>query len=99
MTELCSLLSSPPGSSKDGGILPRSLALIFNSVGEQLYRAMDLKPSLSSEVAWLDSRQVQQEETKKLALLHGGLREVSALLRPLGKDEGALHQPHVLPVS
>lgn len=71
------LLLSPPGSSKDGGILPRSLAVIFNSVEDRLYKAMDLKPSLSSEVAWLDSKQVHQEETKKLALLCGGLREVS----------------------
>ncbi|XP_019355928.2 kinesin-like protein KIF20A isoform X3 [Alligator mississippiensis] len=78
------------GSSKDGGILPRSLALIFNSVGEQLYRAMDLKPSLSSEVAWLDSRQVQQEETKKLALLHGGLRE--ELLTPLKRSHNTESQ-------
>lgn len=72
------LLLSPSGSSKDGGILPRSLAVIFNSVGERLYQAMDLKPSLSSEVTWLDSKQVHQEEIKKLALLCRGLREVSA---------------------
>nr|XP_006121691.1 kinesin-like protein KIF20A isoform X1 [Pelodiscus sinensis] len=67
------------GSSKDGGILPRSLAVLFNSVGEQLYQAMDLKPSLSSEVTWLDSKQVHQEETKKLTLLCGGLREEEML--------------------
>ncbi|XP_067391007.1 kinesin-like protein KIF20A [Emydura macquarii macquarii] len=67
------------GSSKDGGILPRSLAVIFNSVGERLYQAMDLKPSLSSEVTWLDSKQVHQEEIKKLALLCRGLREEEVL--------------------
>lgn len=68
------------GSHKDGGILPRSLAVIFNSVGDRLYRAMDLKPSLSNEVTWLDSRQVRQEETKKQTLLRGGLWEVSVWL-------------------
>uniref|UniRef100_A0A8C8SNX5 Kinesin-like protein n=1 Tax=Pelusios castaneus TaxID=367368 RepID=A0A8C8SNX5_9SAUR len=63
------------GSSKDGGILPRALAVIFNSVGERLYQAMDLKPSLSSEVTRLDSKQAHQEETKKRALLCWGLQE------------------------
>lgn len=69
-----------PGSNKDGGILPRSLAVIFNSVGDRLYQAMDLKPSLSNEVIWLDSRQVRQEETKKQTMLQGGLLEVSMWL-------------------
>lgn len=68
------------GSIKDGGILPRSLAVIFNSVGDRLYQAMDLKPSLSNEVIWLDSRQVRQEETKKQTMLRGGLWEVSMSL-------------------
>lgn len=68
------------GSIKDGGILPRSLAVIFNSVGDRLYQAMDLKPSLSNEVIWLDSRQVRQEETKKQTILRGGLWEVSVSL-------------------
>ncbi|KAH1165973.1 kinesin-like protein KIF20A [Mauremys mutica] len=76
------------GSSKDGGILPRSLAVIFNSVGDRLYQAMDLKPSLSSEVTWLDSKQVHQEETKKLALLCGGLRE-EEVLTPLKRSHSA----------
>ncbi|XP_029439174.1 kinesin-like protein KIF20A [Rhinatrema bivittatum] len=68
------------GSSKEGGILPRSLALIFSSIQEKLYKGSDLKPSLS-EVRWLDSRQVQQEEARKAALL-SGLREED-LLTPL----------------
>lgn len=65
------------GTAQDGGILPRSLATIFNSVGDRLYQAMDLKPALSTEVMWLDSRQVRQEETKRQMLLQGGLWEVS----------------------
>ncbi|NXT41055.1 KI20A protein, partial [Pelecanoides urinatrix] len=76
------------GSNKDGGILPRSLAVIFNSVGDRLYPAMDLKPSLSNEVIWLDSRQVRQEETKKQTMLRGGLWE-EELQTPLKRSHSA----------
>ncbi|NXG77811.1 KI20A protein, partial [Baryphthengus martii] len=79
------------GSNKDGGILPRSLAVIFNSVGDRLYQAMDLKPSLSNEVTWLDSRQVRQEETKKQMALRGGLCE-EELLTPLKRSRSAESQ-------
>ncbi|NXI92408.1 KI20A protein, partial [Psophia crepitans] len=79
------------GSNKDGGILPRSLAVIFNSVGDRLYQAMDLKPFLSNEVVWLDSRQVQQEETKKQTMLRGGLWE-EELLTPLKRSHSAESQ-------
>ncbi|KFV70512.1 Kinesin-like KIF20A [Dryobates pubescens] len=79
------------GSNKDGGILPRSLAVIFNSVGDRLYQAMDLKPSLSSEVVWLDSRQVRQEETKKQTTLRAGLWE-EELLTPMKRSHGAESQ-------
>uniref|UniRef100_A0A452QD17 Kinesin-like protein n=1 Tax=Ursus americanus TaxID=9643 RepID=A0A452QD17_URSAM len=63
------------GTIKDGGILPRSLALIFNSLQGQLHPTPDLKPVLFNEVIWLDSKQIRQEEMKKLALLNGGLQE------------------------
>ncbi|NWS65581.1 KI20A protein, partial [Crotophaga sulcirostris] len=79
------------GSNKDVGILPRSLAAIFNSVGDRLYESMDLKPSLSNEVIWLDSRQVQQEQTKKQTMLRGVLCE-EELLMPLKRSRGAESQ-------
>ncbi|NXK90958.1 KI20A protein, partial [Formicarius rufipectus] len=79
------------GTNQDGGILPRSLATIFNSVGDQLYPAMDLKPSLSNEVIWLDSKQVKQEETKKQMMLQGGLWE-EELLTPLKRSHSAESQ-------
>ncbi|NWY57569.1 KI20A protein, partial [Chionis minor] len=79
------------GSNKDGGILPRSLAVIFNSVGDRLYQAMDLKPSLSNEVIWLDSRQVRQEEAKKQTMLRGGQWE-EELLTPLKRSHSAESQ-------
>ncbi|XP_072813050.1 kinesin-like protein KIF20A isoform X1 [Vicugna pacos] len=63
------------GTIKDVGILPRSLTLIFNSLQGQLHPTPDLKPLLSNEVMWLDSKQIRQEELKKLALLNGGLQE------------------------
>lgn len=66
------------GTNKDGGILPRSIALIFNSAQDRLYKSSDLKP-LSNEVIWLDSKQVRQEELKKISLL-SNLREVSVLV-------------------
>ncbi|RMB96612.1 hypothetical protein DUI87_26677 [Hirundo rustica rustica] len=79
------------GTTQDGGILPRSLATIFNSVGDRLYQAMDLKPALSNEVTWLDSRQVRQEETKKQMLLQGGLWE-EELLTPLKRSHSTESQ-------
>ncbi|NWI13868.1 KI20A protein, partial [Crypturellus soui] len=79
------------GTIWGGGVLPRALAVIFNSVGDQLYQATDLKPSLSSEVMWLDSRQARQEETKKQTLLRGGLWE-EELLTPLKRSHSAESQ-------
>ncbi|NXQ10058.1 KI20A protein, partial [Peucedramus taeniatus] len=79
------------GTTQDGGILPRSLATIFNSVGDRLYRAMDLKPALSNEVTWLDSRQVRQEETKKQMMLQRGLWE-EEMLTPLKRSHSAESQ-------
>ncbi|XP_057267992.1 kinesin-like protein KIF20A [Pezoporus wallicus] len=79
------------GSNKDGGILPRSLAVIFNSVGDQLYKGMDLKPFLSNEVIWLDSKQVRLEETKKQTMLRGGLWE-EELLTPMKRSHSAESQ-------
>ncbi|KAM4677885.1 kinesin-like protein KIF20A isoform 2-T2 [Discoglossus pictus] len=71
------------GSSKDGGVLPRSLALVFNSAQDRLYKSSDLKP-LSNEVIWLDSKQVRQEEIKKMSLL-SNLRE-EELMTPMKRS-------------
>uniref|UniRef100_A0A8D2MZM8 Kinesin-like protein n=1 Tax=Zonotrichia albicollis TaxID=44394 RepID=A0A8D2MZM8_ZONAL len=79
------------GTAQDGGILPRSLATIFHSVGDRLYQAMDLKPALSNEVTWLDSRQVRQEETKKQMMLQRGLWE-EELLTPMKRSHSAESQ-------
>ncbi|XP_075132455.1 kinesin-like protein KIF20A [Leptodactylus fuscus] len=73
------------GNNKDGGILPRSISLIFNSVQDRLYKSSDLKP-LSNEVIWLDSKQVRQEEIKKVSLL-SNMRE-EQLLTPMKRSGG-----------
>ncbi|XP_053320160.1 kinesin-like protein KIF20A isoform X2 [Spea bombifrons] len=78
------------GTSKDGGILPRSVALIFNSAQDRLYKSSDLKP-LSNEVIWLDSKQVRLEELKKTSLL-STVREEDILipLKNSGSNESQL---------
>ncbi|XP_066471293.1 kinesin-like protein KIF20A [Tiliqua scincoides] len=79
------------GTGTDGGILPRSLTTIFNSIGTRLYRAMNLKPFLSSKATWLDSRQVCQEEAKKQAIISGRTKE-EELLISLNKSHSVASQ-------
>lgn len=64
------------GCSKDGGILPRSLDLIFNHVRGRQYPKMNIKPCFSNLTKRLNDMQVKQEESIKAALL-ASLKEVS----------------------
>uniref|UniRef100_A0A670ILB4 Kinesin-like protein n=1 Tax=Podarcis muralis TaxID=64176 RepID=A0A670ILB4_PODMU len=57
------------GCSKDGGILPRSLDLIFNHVRGRQYPKMNIKPCFSNLTKRLNDTQVKQEESIKAALL------------------------------
>eukprot|EP00062_Callorhinchus_milii_P006809 gi/632947726/ref/XP_007889193.1/ PREDICTED: kinesin-like protein KIF20A [Callorhinchus milii] len=57
------------GTPKDGGILPRSLDMLFNHVKGRWYKRMDLKPFTCNEVLKLDSNQVWQEELVKASVL------------------------------
>ncbi|XP_065255706.1 kinesin-like protein KIF20A [Emys orbicularis] len=57
------------GSPKDGGILPRSLDMIFHHIRGRQYLKMNLKPYLSNDVKKLDVTQVKQEEIIKAAAL------------------------------
>ncbi|KAM9166046.1 kinesin-like protein KIF20A [Pangshura tecta] len=57
------------GSPKDGGILPRSLDMIFHHIRGRQYLKMNFKPYLSNDVKKLDVTQVKQEETIKAAVL------------------------------
>uniref|UniRef100_A0A803YHJ3 Kinesin-like protein n=1 Tax=Meleagris gallopavo TaxID=9103 RepID=A0A803YHJ3_MELGA len=57
------------GTSKDLGILPRSLDMIFNYIRGRQYVKMNFKPYLSNDVKKLEEAQVKQEEIIKAALL------------------------------
>ncbi|KAM8966879.1 kinesin-like protein KIF20A [Pelodytes ibericus] len=56
------------GSPKDGGILPRSLDVIFNYIQGRQYQKMNLKPYLGNDVMKLDPTQIKQEEAMKTSL-------------------------------
>ncbi|NWZ61464.1 KI20A protein, partial [Acrocephalus arundinaceus] len=64
------------GTSKDLGILPRSLEVIFNHIRGRHYLKMNFKPFLSNDVKKLEDEQVKQEEALKTAIL-ASLKEVS----------------------
>ncbi|NXB59134.1 KI20A protein, partial [Struthidea cinerea] len=64
------------GTSKDLGILPRSLDVIFNHIRGRHYLKMNFKPYLSNDVKKLEDEQVKQEEAIKTAIL-ASLKEVS----------------------
>ncbi|RMC15384.1 hypothetical protein DUI87_07575 [Hirundo rustica rustica] len=57
------------GTSKDLGILPRSLDVIFNHISGRHYLKMNFKPYLSNDVKKLEDEQVKQEEALKTAIL------------------------------
>ncbi|XP_059846038.1 kinesin-like protein KIF20A isoform X3 [Hypanus sabinus] len=79
------------GTRQDNGILPRSLAVIFNSIRGKLYPRMDLKPSLCNDVIRLDDKMVRQEELKKLSLL-GIVREEDIQTPMKKKSEFSLRE-------
>ncbi|NWV73747.1 KI20A protein, partial [Dasyornis broadbenti] len=64
------------GTSKDLGILPRSLGVIFSHIRGRHYPKMNFKPYLSNDVKKLEDEQVKQEEALKTAVL-ASLKEVS----------------------
>ncbi|POI28343.1 hypothetical protein CIB84_007907, partial [Bambusicola thoracicus] len=63
------------GTSKDFGILPRSLDMIFNYIRGRQYLKMNFKPYLSNDVKKLEEAQVKQEEAIKTTLL-ASLKEI-----------------------
>ncbi|KFQ75299.1 Kinesin-like KIF20A, partial [Phoenicopterus ruber ruber] len=69
------------GTSKDFGILPRSLDVIFKHIRGRHYLKMDFKPYLSNDVKKLEDAQVKQEEAIKTAIL-ASLKEVSDQMLP-----------------
>ncbi|NXD68740.1 KI20A protein, partial [Eolophus roseicapillus] len=67
------------GTSKDFGILPRSLDVVFNHIRGRHYLKMNFKPYLSNDVKKLEDAQVKQEEAMKMAVL-ASLKEMLVYL-------------------
>nr|XP_021148648.1 kinesin-like protein KIF20A isoform X3 [Columba livia]XP_021148649.1 kinesin-like protein KIF20A isoform X3 [Columba livia] len=63
------------GTSKDVGILPRSVDVIFNHIRGRQYLKMNFKPYLSTAVKKLEEAQAKQEEAIKSAVL-ASLKEI-----------------------
>ncbi|KAM9561505.1 LOW QUALITY PROTEIN: kinesin-like protein KIF20B [Salvelinus alpinus] len=57
------------GPERDGGILPRSLNVIFNSIEGRVYTRNDLKPHRCRDFTRLTKFQQDEETTNKLNLL------------------------------
>ncbi|XP_067836181.1 kinesin-like protein KIF20A [Heptranchias perlo] len=57
------------GTAKDGGILPRTLDMLFDHIKGKTYQKMDLKPHICDEMLKLDCNQIWQEEAIKTAIL------------------------------
>ncbi|XP_017686431.1 PREDICTED: kinesin-like protein KIF20A isoform X2 [Lepidothrix coronata] len=71
------------GTSKDLGILPRSLDVIFNHIKERHYLKMNFKPYLSNDVKKLEDAQVKQEEALKTAILASLKEETENILNTM----------------
>ncbi|XP_009073111.1 PREDICTED: kinesin-like protein KIF20A [Acanthisitta chloris] len=70
------------GTSKDLGILPRSLDVIFNHIRGRHYLKMNFKPYLSNDVKKLEDAQVKQEEAIKTAILASLKEEIESISNP-----------------
>ncbi|XP_022794646.1 kinesin-like protein KIF20A [Stylophora pistillata] len=64
------------GTPKDGGILPRSLDVLFNSIAGKSYERMNLKPRFCTDIIRLTDDEEQKENNFKSALL-SSLNKVS----------------------
>lgn len=64
------------GTPKDGGVLPRSLDVLFNSIEGKHYNRMNLKPRFCTDVTRLADEEEQRESNYKSALLSSLDKEV-----------------------
>ncbi|XP_065676955.1 kinesin-like protein KIF20B isoform X2 [Hydra vulgaris] len=58
------------GVPEDGGILPRSLDVIFNSIKKQRYIRANIKPKFCNEVTYLTEEEEIQEDLIKKSVLN-----------------------------
>ena len=64
------------GSSTDGGILPRALDVIFNSIGNQQWDSMIFRPEMFCSVSKLTSEEMAKEEKIKERVMKMATDEV-----------------------
>lgn len=64
------------GTPKDGGVLPRSLDVLFNSIEGKHYHRMNLKPRFCTDVTRLTDDEEHRENNYKSALLSSLDKEV-----------------------
>lgn len=65
------------GTPKDGGILPRSLDVLFNSIEGKHYTKMNLKPRFCTDVIRLAEDEERRENSYKNALISSLDKDVS----------------------
>lgn len=65
------------GTPKDGGILPRTLDVLFNSIEGKHYSKMNLKPRFCTDVIRLTDEEEHRENNYKSALLSSLDKDVS----------------------
>lgn len=67
--EFSTLVFIQTGMPEDGGILPRTLDVIFNSIDGRHFDSMKLKPKYFCDVVKLTDSQVQAEAAVKSSVL------------------------------
>ncbi|XP_034284938.1 kinesin-like protein KIF20A [Pantherophis guttatus] len=83
------------GCPKDGGILPRSLDMIFNHIKGRQYSKMNLKPCFSNLTKRLNDMQVKQEESMKAALLFSLKEETENIWKPSDSMSYSYNSPNL----
>ncbi|XP_041669619.1 kinesin-like protein KIF20A isoform X2 [Cheilinus undulatus] len=74
------------GSPKEPGILPRVLDATFQHIGGRQYEEMDIKPYLRNDAQCLDSDQVKQERSAKVAVFASLKEDCDALKVSRGSE-------------
>ncbi|KAK7072683.1 hypothetical protein SK128_027827 [Halocaridina rubra] len=65
------------GSQTDPGLLPRTLDVLFRSIGDRHYPNSDLKPLYFCGIIRLEDKDIKKEEEKKQNILKTGLENMS----------------------
>ena len=68
------------GTPRDGGILPRALDVVFNSIEGKHYSKLNLKPRFCTDVIRLSDEEEQRENAFRNALLSSLDKDVSIQL-------------------